>query len=145
MQATRSVLIFCICAQTGHCGSVARAWEQESPPITLINEFKTSSGKRVANNITLAAAHAPAKKVAPSASAPDMAHAPIFLDNPQVTVAVKAKIHPPVHAPGTLVEILVGLPMSCRGRLCEEHKLCRDKVLKEDEVVRLRMVQLVVD
>ena len=35
--------------------------------------------------------------------------------------------------------------MSCWGRSCEEHKLCGDDVLKEDVVVRLRMVQLVVD
>jgi hypothetical protein len=104
------------------------------PPVTLIGESKTSSGKRVANNITLAAARAPAKKVAPSASAPDLVPAPVFLDNPQATVAVKAN----------LVEI-VGLQMSCRGRSCEEHELCGDEVLKEDVVVRLRTVQLVVD
>ncbi len=35
--------------------------------------------------------------------------------------------------------------MSCRGRSCEEHELCGDEVLKEDMVVRLRTVQLVVD
>ncbi len=43
-----------------------------------------------------------------------------------------------------LVEI-VGSQMSCRGRSCEEHELCGDEVLKEDVVVCLRMVQLVVD
>ncbi len=75
----------------------------------------------------------------------DVAPTPIFLDNSQVTAAVKAKIHhSPVHAPGILVEI-VGLQISCRGRSCEEHELCRDEVLKEDVVVRLRRVQLVVD
>ncbi len=104
------------------------------PPVNLIDESKTSSGKRVANDITLAAARAPAKKVAPSMSAPDLAPAPVFLDNPQATAAVKAN----------LVEI-VGLQMSCRGRSCEEHELCGDEVLKEDVVVRLRTVQLVVD
>jgi hypothetical protein len=51
-----------------------------------------------------------------------------------MTVAVKAKIHPPVHAPGILVEI-VGLQTSCRRRSCKEHELCRDEVLKEDVVV----------
>jgi hypothetical protein len=40
---------------------------------------------------------------------------------------------------------IVGLQMSCRGRLCEEHKLCGDEVLKQDVVVCLRTVQLVVD
>ena len=68
------------------------------PPVTLIDESKTSSGKRVANDIMLATARAPAKKGAPSASAPDVAPAPVFLEDPQVTAAVKAKIHPPVHA-----------------------------------------------
>jgi hypothetical protein len=59
---------------------------------------------------------------------------PVFLDNLQATAAVKAN----------LVEI-VGLQMSCRGRSCKEHELCGDEVLKEDVVVRLRTVQLVVD
>ncbi len=35
--------------------------------------------------------------------------------------------------------------MSCQGRLCKEHELCGDEVLKEAIVVRLRRVQLVVD
>ncbi len=87
----------------------------------------------MADDITLVAARAPAKKVASSASAPDLAPAPIFLDNPQARAAVQAN----------LVEI-VGLQMSCRGRLCEEHELCGDEVLKEDFVVSLRTVQLVV-
>jgi hypothetical protein len=52
------------------------------PPVTLINESKTSSGKGVANDITLAVVCAPAKKVAPSAPAPDVAPPPIFLNNP---------------------------------------------------------------
>ena len=127
-------LIFCVCTQNRRCSSVARACQQEPPPVTLIDKSKTSSGKCVADNITLAPARAPAKKVAPSASAPDVAPAPVFLDNPQVTAAVKAN----------LVEI-VGSQMSCRGRSCDEHKLCGDEVLKEDVVVRLRKVQLVVD
>ncbi len=37
------------------------------------------------------------------------------------------------------------MQMSCRGRSCKEHELCGDEVLKEDVVVRLCMVQLVVD
>ena len=91
------------------------------PTITLIDESKTSSGKRVADDITLAAARAPAKKVAKVAP-------------PQATAAVKAN----------LVEF-VGSQMSCLGRSCEEHEMCGDEVLKEDVVVRLRTVQLVVD
>ena len=110
----------------------ARLQARILPPLTLIDKSKTSSGKRVADDIMLAVAHAPAKKVAPTASAPDLAPAPIFLDNPHATAAVKAN----------LVEI-VGLQMSCRGRSCKEHELCGGEVLKEDVVVRLRRVQLV--
>ncbi len=128
------MLIICGCTQNCQCGSVAHTCEQESPSITLIDESKTSSGKRVADDITLAAVRAPAKKVTPSASVPDLVPAPVFLDNPQATAAVKAN----------LVEI-VGLQMSCRGHSCEEHELCGDEVLKEDIVVCLRTVQLVVD
>jgi hypothetical protein len=130
----RCALIICVCTQNHQCGSVAHACKQESPPVTLIDKSKTSSGKRVANNITLAAACAPAKKVAPSASAPDLAPAPVFLVNPQATAAVRAN----------LVEI-VGLQMSCRGCSCKEQELCGDEVLKEDVVVHLRAVQLAVD
>ena len=104
------------------------------PPVTLIGESKTPSGKRVADDITLAAPRAPAKKVAPSSSALDLSPAHVFFDNTQATAAVKAN----------LVEI-VGSQMSCRGRSCKEHKMCGDEVLKEDVDVRLRAVQLVVD
>ena len=93
----------------------------------------------------LAAAGAPAKKVAPAASAPDVVPAPVFLKNPQVRTAAEAVMRAePVHPPGILVEI-VGLQMSCQGRLCEEHEMCGDAVLKEGVVVRLRTVQLLVE
>jgi hypothetical protein len=61
----------------------ARLRARIPPPITLIDELKTSRGKCVADDITLAAARAPAKKVAPSASAPDLAPAPIFSTIPR--------------------------------------------------------------
>jgi hypothetical protein len=131
-RAARSLSVFAtktadVAASRGPAGKIP-------PPVTLIDKSKTSNGKRVADDITLAVARAPAKKVAPSASAPDLAPTSIFLNNPQATAAVKAN----------LVEI-VWLQMSCRGRSCEEHELCGDEVLKEDVVVRLRTVQLVVD
>ena len=49
-----------------------------------------------------------------------------------------------VHPPGILVEI-VGLQMSCQGRSCKEHEMCGDELLKEDVVVCLRTVQLLVE
>jgi hypothetical protein len=130
--ATHSLSVFA--TKTADVAALRAPAGKNPPPVTLIDESKTSSGKRVADDITLAAARAPAKKVAPSASTPDLAPAPVFLNNPQATAAVKAN----------LVEI-VGSQMSCRGRSCEEHELCGDEVLKEDVVVRLCTVQLVVD
>ncbi len=89
----RCALIICVCNQNRQCGSFACACGQESPPpVTLIGKSKTSSGKRGADNITIAAACAPAKKVAPSVSAPDLLPMPVFLDNPQATAAVKANL-----------------------------------------------------
>ncbi len=130
--AARSLSVFA--TKTANVAASRTPAGKNPPPVILIDESKTSSGKRVADDITLAVARAPAKKAAPSASAPDLAPAPVFLDNPQATAAVKAN----------LVEI-VGLQMSCRGRSCEEHELCGDEVLKEEVVVCLRTVQLVVD
>jgi hypothetical protein len=49
----------------------------------------------------------------------------------------------PVHPSGIVVQI-IGTQMSCQGRLCEEHEIC-GKVLKEDMVVRLRKIQLMVE
>ena len=50
---------------------------------------------------------------------------------------------PPIHPSSILVEI-VGTEMSCQGRLYEEHEIF-GKVLKEDVVVRLRKMQLMVE
>ena len=49
----------------------------------------------------------------------------------------------PIHPCGIVVEI-VGTEMSCQGRSCEEHEICGE-VLKEDVVVRLRKIQLMVE
>jgi hypothetical protein len=63
--ATKTANVAALCAPAG----------KNPPLVTLINESKASSGKRVADDITLAAARTPAKKVTPSASAPDLASA----------------------------------------------------------------------
>jgi hypothetical protein len=49
----------------------------------------------------------------------------------------------PVHPSGIVAQI-VGMQMSCQGHSCEEHKICGE-VLKEDVVVRLRKIQLMVE
>ena len=119
--------------------------KKNPPPVTLVNKAEPSSGKCVTYHITLATACTPAKKDAPALSMLDVLPAPIFLDDPQVRVAVEAMIRAEhVHLPGILVEI-VGSQMSCQGRLCKEHKMCRDEVSKEDIVVHLCMVQLLVE
>jgi hypothetical protein len=79
-----------------------------------------------------AAARAPAKKkpttVLPSVSA---------------AVLLPLSFDEPVHPGDILVEI-VGTTVSCQGRSCEEHEIC-GKVLKEDVVVHLRKLQLMVE
>ncbi len=79
-----------------------------------------------------AAARAPAEKK-PTAVLPSVSAAtsvPFWFDEP-------------VHPGGILVEI-VGTTVGCQGRLCEEHEIC-GKVLKEDVVVRLLKLQLMVE
>ena len=49
----------------------------------------------------------------------------------------------PIHPSGIVIDI-VGMEMSCLGRLCDEHKIC-SKVLEADVVVRLRKIQLMVE
>jgi hypothetical protein len=49
----------------------------------------------------------------------------------------------PINPSGILVQI-VGTQKSFQGRSCEEHEIC-DEVLKEDVVVRLRKMQLLVE
>ena len=146
------------------CGSRcsgARTWDKEVPPIavakrTYLAKCPYKCQKKAAApaaapapipliDIGKAAARAPVEKksspVLPAAPAvapappillatPAVAPAPFFLDNP-------------IHLSEILVKI-VGKEMSCQGRLCEEHKIC-GKVLKEDVVVRLRKMQLMVE
>ena len=69
--------------------------------------------------------------------------APVEMKPPPVLPAALAEAHVPIHPSGIVVEI-VGTEMSCQGRSCEEHENCGE-VLKEDVVVRLRKIQLMVE
>ena len=69
--------------------------------------------------------------------------APVEMKPPPVLPAALAEAHVPIHPSGIVVEI-VGTEMSCQGRSCEEHEICGE-VLKEDVVVRLRKIQLMVE
>ena len=66
--------------------------------------------------------------------------APVEMKPPPVLPAALAV---PIHPSGIVVKI-VGTEMSCQGRSCEEHENCGE-VLKEDVVVRLRKIQLMVE
>ena len=79
-----------------------------------------------------AAARTPAEKMLPSVLPPVPAAAsmPFLLDEP-------------IHPCNILVEI-VGTTVSSQGHSCKEHEIC-GKVLKEDKVVRLRKLQLMVE
>ncbi len=79
-----------------------------------------------------AAACAPAEKK-PTAVLPSVSAA----------VSVPFSFDEPVHPSGILVKI-VGMTVGCQGRSCEEHDIC-GKVLKEDLVVHLRKLQLMVE
>ncbi len=73
-----------------------------------------------------------------------MAPAPFPLNKPQARVPAEVVVaEEPIHLPGILVEI-VGMEMSCQGHLCEEHNQCGE-MLREDVVVHLRRVQLMVE
>ncbi len=74
-----------------------------------------------------------------------VARAPAEKKSPPVLQAALAPFSSgePIHPSGIVVEI-VGTEMSCQGRSCEEHEICGE-VLKEDVVVRLRKIQLVVE
>jgi hypothetical protein len=78
-----------------------------------------------------------------------VARAPVAKKSPPVLPAMPA-VAPtpflfgePVHPSGIVVQI-VWMRMSCQGRSCEEHEIC-GKVLKEDVMVRLRKIQLMVE
>ena len=88
-----------------------------------------------------AAARAAVEMKSPPVLPPAASAAPaVEMKPPPVLPAALAV---PIHPSGIVVEI-VGTEMSCQGRSCEEHENCGE-VLKEDVVVRLRKIQLMVE
>jgi hypothetical protein len=93
-----------------------------------------------------AAAPAPVPLVAvdkAAASAPAEKKPPPVLPAAPAVAPVPFSSGEPLHPSGIVIEI-VGTEMSCQGRSCEEHEICGE-VLKEDVVVRLRKIQLMVE
>ena len=107
-------------------------------------------GAAMANSLAADSAAAPARAVAAvrigktkgRSKRPKTAPA-VEMKPPPVLPAALAEAHVPIHPSGIVVEI-VGTEMSCQGRSCEEHENCGE-VLKEDVVVRLRKIQLMVE
>jgi hypothetical protein len=87
-----------------------------------------------------AEAPAPAEKKSPPVT--EKKSPPVLVAAPTVAPA-PFSFGEPIHPSGIVVEI-VGTEMSCQGRSCEEHDICGE-VLKEDIVVRLRKIQLMVE
>jgi hypothetical protein len=87
-----------------------------------------------------AVAPAPAEKKSPPVA--EKKSTPVLVAVPIVAPA-PFLFGEPIHPSGIVVEI-VGTEMSCQGRSCEEQDIC-GKVLKEDVVVRLRKIQLMVE
>jgi hypothetical protein len=87
-----------------------------------------------------AVALAPAEKKSPPVA--EKNSPPVLVAAPTVA-PVPFSFGEPLHPSGIVVEI-VGTEMSCQGRSCEEHDICGE-VLKEDIVVRLRKIQLMVE
>jgi len=96
-------------------------------------------------SVDQAAARAPvgmkSPPVLPAALA--VASAPVEMKPPPVLPAALAEAHVPNHPSGIVVKI-VGTEMSFQGRSCNEHENCGE-VLKEDVVVHLRQIQLMVE
>ena len=126
---------------------------KKSLPVTVVERiWKT---KRPYKRQKKSNVPAPAPTEAPAPVPPlftadnAMARAPAEKKSPPVLPAAPAvapapfSFGEPIHPSGIVAEI-VGTEMSCQGRSCEEHDICGE-VLKEDIVVRLRKIQLMVE
>jgi hypothetical protein len=80
---------------------------------------------------------------APAEKKPAEKNPPAVLPSVSAAVSLPFSFDEPTHPCGILVEI-VGTTVSCQGRSCEEHEIC-GVVLKEDVVVRLCKMQLMVE
>ena len=124
---------------------------KESPSVTAARPYKRQKKANVP--VPALQAEAPAAAPAPvplvavdkaAASAPaEKKSTPVLVAAPTTVAPAPFLFGEPIHPSGIVVEI-VGTEMSCQGRSCEEHDICGE-VLKEDVVVRLRKIQLMVE
>ena len=145
--------------------AAARSGTKKSPPVAVAKRTWLTKRPYKRQKKTLQPAAVPAPTTAPQPAAvpaPTAAPAPASLDGvdgaaarapakkkpttvlPSVSAAalVPLSFDEPTHPCGILVKI-VGTTVSCQGCSCKEHKIC-GKVLKEDVVVRLCKMQLIV-
>ena len=137
--------------------AAARTWDKEVPPITVAERtyltkcpYKRQKKSPMPAPIPQAAAPAAVPAPVPLVAVNKaVARAPVEKKSPPVLPAMPAvvpasfSLDEPINPSGILVKV-VGTEMSCQGCLCKEHEIC-GKVLKEDEVVRLHKMQLMVE
>jgi hypothetical protein len=80
---------------------------------------------------------------APAEKKPAEKNPPTILPSVLAAASLPFSFDEPTHPCSILVKI-VGTTVSCQGRSCEDHEICGD-VLKEDVVVRLCKMQLIVE
>ncbi len=128
--------------------AVARSGTKKSPPVAVPKRAWLTKRpyKRQKKTLQPAAVPAPTAAPAPASLVGVAAKKPTAV-LPSMSAAASVPLSfdfdEPVHPGGILVEI-VGTTVGCHGRSCEEHEIC-GKVLKEDAVVRLQKLQLMVE
>ncbi len=143
-------------AQSAPAPTVAaeRYGTKKSPPVAVAERTWLTKGpyKRLKKTLQPAAVHVPTAVPAPAslvgvdgaaARAPAEKKPPAILPSVSAAALLPLLFDKPTHLCGILVEI-VGTTVSCQGHSCEERKICGE-VLKEDVVVRLRKMQLMVE
>ncbi len=134
--------------------AAARSGTKKSPPVAVAERTWLTKRpyKRQKKTLQPAAVHAPTAAPAPAslvgadgaaARAPAEKKAPAILPSVSAAALLPLSFDEPTHPCGILVEI-VGTTVSCQGCSCEKHEICGE-VLKEDVVVRLRKMQLMVE
>jgi hypothetical protein len=135
-------------------GAAARSGTKKSPPVAVAEctWLTKRPYKRQKKTLQPDAVHAPTAAPAPAslvgvdgaaARAPTEKKPPTILPSVSAVASLPILFNEPTHPCGILVQI-VGTTVSCQGRLCEEHEIC-GQVLKEDVVVRLCKMQLMVE
>jgi hypothetical protein len=131
--------------------AAARSGKKKSPPVAVAERTWLTKRPYKRQKKTLQPAAVPAPTAAPAPASlvvndGAVGRAPVekkLLSSVSAAALLPLSFDEPTHPCGILVKI-VGTTVSCQGRLCEEHEICGE-VLKEDVVVRLCKMQLMVE